>query len=362
MIGIRPLHAGAIWLLSFACAHGTDIPIVFNILESSRTETIAYSTGNSSEQVISHQGTMHAVLSFDPTSQKPTAIRFTGGVIRESDATFKNTAKIHFTGFGTKNVGIEQSSSGLQIKVETLGGPHDIDDQGWVQETDRILTYPIAGILTAKLTIDGRTQTQRIDVALDPPDSVESSMGPEIRLEVVETEGDSTTSTYKLTFHTTLDLEQSEKIPDTNTTLTSKTAGTTTAEAEFSAPNKFGQWLLDGGYELEDEDSTNEHGTYLAALYAFSLPASEKSSFPWSFTHEAEGLTLTLHLPENGLQRGIQIESCDNLRNGAWHPLPPEKFLDGASSLEQGETGPRRIRFPNAPSQFYRLVPADPDN
>ncbi len=356
MIGIRTLCVAIASFAVSSCGLCADIPIVFDIIDTVRTETISYSTGNTSSQVIRHHGTMDAVLTFDPSTQRPTAIRFTGGILYESPSTFKNTANIYFTGQGTKKVIFEQSATGLQMKTNTIGLAHSVTPDGWIQNTERLQTFPIAGKLTASLTIDGRKQTQSIDVATNPPDNTTPSMGTSIRLQVHETENHGSESDYLITFYTSLSASHSERLPHTDTTRSSTTSGTTLAEARFSAPSKYGQWLLDNGYNLEDQDSSNPRGIPLAVLFALGLTANAPEGIPWSFANEHGTLVLSLRLPNDGLQAAIKVEACENPKTDNWLPLTENDFLDGNSSLALGSTGTRRIRF-SGTSRFYRLVP-----
>ncbi|MDQ8186788.1 hypothetical protein [Pelagicoccus sp. SDUM812002] len=177
----------AIALLAFRFANGMEIPIEFVIVESSRTSTISYSTGDTATQDTQHDGTMNAVLTFEPQTQRVTAIRFTGGDIKESNYSFRNTADIHFNGQGTKKVVFVQSASGLRMRINTLGDAHPVAYDGMLLEQNRLQSYPTAGTLTASLTIDGQTQTQSIDVATNPPDRIDPAIGTDIRLIVQET-------------------------------------------------------------------------------------------------------------------------------------------------------------------------------
>ena len=357
MNGILPLRLAAFSFLTSSCAWGAEVPIEFNIIEGSRTETVSYSTGDTSKQTVQQRGTMDAVLTFDPITQRPTAILFTGGELYMSPYTFTNTANIYFYGLGTKRATLVQSATELQLSVNTIGAAHSVSSDGWILETERLQTYPVAGMLTAKITIDGHTQTQSIDVAKNPPDYIEPSNGTEIRLQVIELEDHGSASDYRITFDTTLNASRSRKITNTDTTVTSTTTGTTFAEAEFSAPNKFGQWLLDNGYSLDDEHSTNQQGVYLSVLYAFNRTANDTRGLPWSFVNESGSPVLTLRLPDSGLEKAIQVEACENLRTGDWEALSEDKFLDGNSNLDQGASGTRRIRFSGSASRYYRIVP-----
>ncbi|MDQ8204699.1 hypothetical protein [Pelagicoccus sp. SDUM812003] len=359
VIGIRPLCTAAILLAGSARLFGVEIEVQFSILESSRTNSIAYSTGDSSEQDIRQSGVMDAILSFDPATQRPVAIRFTGGSIHETPWTLKNTAKISFDGFGVKQVSVEQSSSGLELEVTTIGAPQSIDTDGRLLDLYRLRSFPLSGRLTAKLTIDGQTQTQTIDVATNPPDYVEPPYSADIRLQVVELRNVGSTSDYQITFHSSVNNKLTEKMPNTDTTVTRSTSGSTIATAEFSAPNAFGQWLWDNGYSLDDDRASNRNGVPLAVLFAFNRAAADARSLPWSFSTENGSLILTLQLPESGIAKALRVERRDDLSTGVWQALTEADFLENDSSLDSGASGARRIQFSGSGSRFYRVVPDD---
>ena len=260
---------------------------------------------------------------------------------------------------GTKRAVFTQRSTGLQLRVNTIGAAHLVALNGKISGTDRLQSYPVAGTLSATLTIDGRTQTQSIDVATNPPDKVKSSTGSEVFLQVHETEEFGASSVYKITFSTILDATRSTRIPNTNTTTTSSTSGSTFAEAVFTAPNKFGHWLLNNGYSLSDAHFSNEQGVRLAARFAFGYAADSEERFPWSFENVFDSPTLILRLPQSGLRKAIRIETCENLRDGVWETLSDSAFLDQYAGLEKEAAGLRRIRFPDSASRFYRIVADD---
>lgn len=362
MAGIPYLRLAALSVLAAGRALGAEVAIELNIIKSSRMETISYSTGDTATQEILQHGSMSAILTFDPATRRPTGIRFTGGVVYESDSSFTNTATINLYGIGKKQVTFVKISEGLQMRVDTIGPSQSVDSEGRVWDMDRLQTFPTAGTLTAKITIDGRTQTQSIDVATNPPDIVEPSTGTDMRLQLVELEDHGTTSGYRLTLEAFVDGIQSRRMPNTDTTLTTTTAGTTLAEAEFSAPNGYGQWLLDNGYSLNDQHFANQQGIHLAVLFAFNLPANDVRGLPWSFARELGAPVLTLRLPESGLEKAIQVESCADPRTGGWQALSDDDFLDGNSNLDRGDSGNRRILFSGTGSRFYRIVPGSSDN
>ena len=359
MTGIQLLRLVALSLLTGCCVWGADVPLSLNIVESTRTATVSYSTGNTASQDIHQSGMMYALLTFDLTTQRPTAIRFTDGVMHESPASFTNTANINFYGHGTKRVTHTQSSSGLQLTVYTIGSAQPIDSDGRVGDMDRLQSFPTAGILTAELTIDGRTQTQSIDVATNPPDNVEPSTGTEMRVQVIKLLDRATTSHYKATFNVSVNESRSRRMPNTDTTVTSSTVGTSIAEAEFTAPNKFGQWLLDSGYSLNDEHATNERGVHLAALFAFNMTANDTLGFPWGISNGSIRPVITLRLPENGLQKAVRVDVCDDLKTGDWETVSAADFLDGNSNLGEGASGIRRISVSGSANRFCRIVHAD---
>lgn len=305
---------------------------------------------------------MSAVLTYDPSTQRLINIRFNGGIMHEPPLSFTNTADIHFNGLGTKRTVFAQSSSGLDVTVNTIGSAHSIDSNGRILETERMQSYPISGTLTAKITIDGRTQTQTIDVATNPPDRIEPSTGTVMRLQLSELQNHGSESDYKLTINTTFNGSRSERLPNTDTTVTNTTTGSTVAEAYFVGPNKFGQWLLDNGYDLNDELSTDQRGIQLAVLYAFNMSPNENQGLPWSFVSEHGSLVLTLRLPDGGMKKAVQIETCDDLRTGDWYALSPVDFLGGNSNLNQGASGIRRIKYPDTGNRFYRIASTDSGN
>ncbi|MDQ8179926.1 hypothetical protein [Pelagicoccus sp. SDUM812005] len=359
MTGIHTLLATGATLLATLLACAAEVPVTFTLVDSERTGTVSYSKGDTSQQTIHHSGTLDAELSFDPSTNRVTAIRFTGANISESPTAFKNTVNVYIPGVGTKKVIFEKSSSALRMRLDTLGAAHPVASDGRILEPERLRSYPIAGILTAKITLDGRTQTQQINVANNPPDRIDPATGADLTLSVVETARHQTTSDYRVTFLSEIDESRSQSLPDNNGTLTSSIAGFSRAEATFTAPNAFGQWLSQNGYSPGDATSTNPSGIPLEMLFAFDLPAQHAGKLPWSFQLESNQLVLALQLPSNGPRRALQIQTCSNLHADAWVPLPDTAFLDGdGQQLHPGtqlENGQVRIQVPDTHSYFYRL-------
>ncbi len=363
MIGIRPLLVTTLVLLAATSARSDEIPIVFTITKSERLASIGYSNGDTSRQTIRHSGTIDAQLTFDPTTQRATAIRFTGANISESPSTFRNVVDVYIPGIGTKTVTFEASSSGLKMRLETIGSAHPIAFDGRILDSYRLKSLPTEGILTAKITIDGRPQTQQIDVATNPPGYSEPYSGTLLKLAVTETARREASTDYEIAFTIEVNDTQVSDLPDNNGTITKSISGYNKAVATFAVPNHFGQWLLDNGYTLEDTNAADSRGHPLALLYAFRLSPKSHQGLPWRFEPEADGsLNLALQLPSNGLQRAIRLEACDDLATGQWHTLQTEDFLNGNSSLDLGAYGERRIHFPNTHSIYYRIVPASTAN
>ncbi|MDQ8196804.1 hypothetical protein QEH56_01525 [Pelagicoccus enzymogenes] len=359
MNGIPFVCIATVSLFASCYAVAAEIPVVFTIVESERTSSIRYSTGDTSEQTFQHTGSMEATLSFDPATQSPTAIRFTGGLISESPTTFKNTATMYLHGLGIKKVVFEQSTTGLQMRVNTIGAAHPISPEGKILENDRLESFPIAGILTTKLTIDGRTQTQEINVATNPPDRTEGPVGTDLSLQVFEESRNGRTSNYRIAFITVVDTRRSEFMPNTDTAVTRTLNGSSLAEATFNAPSPFGQWLLENGYELQHDGTQNAAGIPLALLFAFNLPADYRGALPWKAELENGKPMLTLQLPASGLKQAIQIESCSELGSGIWEKVHPSAFVNGQSDLSTGAMGQRRILFTDTYCLFYRITTAE---
>ncbi|MDQ8186787.1 hypothetical protein [Pelagicoccus sp. SDUM812002] len=134
------------------------------------------------------------------------------------------------------------------------------------------------------------------------------------------------------------------------------------AVATFSAPNPFGHWLLETGYNLDDTESIDSRGISLAVLYAFNYAPDTHPGMPWSFATEADSLIVSLQLPAQGLRTGIRVEVSDDLASESWRELGPDDFLDDYSNLDRYANGTRRIRLPDTKSQFYRIVPESTTN
>lgn len=362
MIGVRPLLIACLLLLATPIAYALEIPIVFTIVESSRLESVSYSTGDTSSQEIQHTGTMSAQLTFDPSKQRATAILFAGADIAESPSSFTNTADVYIPRVGTKKVTFGRSSEGLRMTLNTLGSSHVITPDGRILDSQRLQSFPTAGLITTKITIDGRTQTQQIDVARNPPDSSTPSNNTELNLAIIEKARNGNLSDYEITFVGTVDEQSVDQLPDNNGTLTQTIKGYTRSLATFSAPSPFGQWLLNNGYSLENTNPADSRGYPLALLFAFRLPAHTHNGLPWSFKSNSDGLILNLQLPIQGLQEAIKVEVCEDLKAGDWKPLAAADFFDANSSLERGSTGSLCIQFPKTKTCFYRVLPASSED
>ncbi|MFC7335610.1 hypothetical protein ACFQY0_00355 [Haloferula chungangensis] len=243
------------------------------------------------------------------------------------------------------------------FRPQTLVPSGSITPSGALDNSEHV-RYAYAGNLVTARAVTGIAQ---------PPVPVNYAVRPEyLRMKGTYTPSISVVSSnlyYRSALAVlTVEMDESDpttlpgSIPGLDLVINETEVGTFTANSYlFTIPTAYGQWSIDNDLSYPDPEDSNEAGIAYGILFALDLPASA-TALPITTEVLATGPAVQIALPDSGLMNPMSVEYSTTMEKESWSQLPAEYYLDGADSLDLGQTGAPRFGFPAGERGFLRFV------
>ena len=319
------------------------------------TVTLSISTGGSSSQEVAYDGSFDALLKIDPRTLKVEELSFLDGSIGNTQTRLGIVSNINYTELGTFSTSIEIATTFTSHRLITLEPPGHVDPitQELTSSQHQVSAY--AGIVTTEIAALGEFSRETTNLGEQPIE--EFIMGV---MTITTEPGTQTLLEQSVNIRLQFNMDQSisEKLEGTDAVLTSSETGTIEARGSISIPNPLGQWAIDNEVSIVTGSERNQYNLPYLILFALDLP-TDSSILPIELIGGASP-AMHLRLPQEGLKGKIVPRFRITVRSGFWDLLPTDYFKGGPDALSPGSTGVQEIAFPDLPSVFVRLSPADP--
>lgn len=331
-----------------------------NLVESDGIVSLMLSEGSSDSRSITYCAKLEATLSFDSETLKPEGITFSNGLILSSDWSLGSRADVHFTENNlTLLSDLVLSSTNIKQRLLTDSIPGTVDTSGYIiPEEHTIRTF--SGIVSSYLQplSDENYYYESIPL-VNENFEIESSDDTFYRhgeVTTVQVSFNQLNRSIKAELSIDIDNVFEVQIPGTDSSFVFSESSQLDFSTHLNLPSLYQLWAIENGVTLEDGMEKNLLGVPYALNYAFNQ-SPDAAAFPMELQFlEDNNPCVCLNLPKDGLLASLIAYYTDDLGSNSWEPLNLVYYLDGASSLDKGQTGLARFEFPDGDQGFIRFV------